>query len=275
MKIQKINVCLTFALLSAFAVKAQSIPNASFENWTMISGIQTLDQWVTTAGQPSDTISPSPSTISFDSLLSLQLKTKYVFGAGVVASIATIRYPINKNPNYFNGYYKSKRTGIGSAIIKVNLYNNTIKIGTGTLNIFDTIGNFSPFELMINYSQSLIADEAEIVFYSDNIINYALNNTLWIDKISFSDFPLSTNENFKVFDNISIYPNPVRDLLIIKLESETKATMRIINMYGQELLKSQLNVGINKLNVIKLNAGIYFVETSISGKKSVMKFIKA
>jgi Secretion system C-terminal sorting domain len=280
MHLQKLLPIILFTILIICKAQGQAIPNASFEHWTTTNGIPALNQWTITAGQPSDTISPSPSTISYDSVYALQLKTKYVNGAGVSPSLASIRFPVNQNPKYLVGYLKAKRTGIGTAVIKVNIYSGNIKIGSGILKPADTAGNYQPFELAINYTQTAIADEAEIVFLSDDIINYAMNNTLWADKISFSEWPLGVGSNVAQNEAITIFPNPVTSILNIDFNSSIncKLELYLYDALGKVLSTKSVfaTIGNNiySIDMEKLATGNYALQVVIAKNTKTFKIVK-
>jgi Secretion system C-terminal sorting domain len=280
MHLQKLLPMILFTILSICKAQGQAIPNASFEHWTTTNGIPALDQWTITAGQSSDTISPSPSTMSYDSVYALLLKTKYVNGAGVSPSLASIRFPVNQNPKYLIGYLKAKRTGIGTAVIKVNIYSGNTKIGSGILKPADTTGNYKPFELAINYTQTTLADEAEIIFLSDDIINYALNNTLWVDKISFSEFPLAVGSNVAQNKTVTIFPNPVTSILNIEFNSSIncKLELYLYDALGKVLTTKSVfaNIGANiySMDMEKFATGNYALQVVTAENTKTFIFAK-
>ena len=79
-------------------------------------------------------------------------------------------------------------------------------------------------------------------------------------------------------DNISEYPNPVRDVLNINIPNTVSSEMDFVlyRITGQEVYKSALIQGENRINLEKLSAGIYFYTISssidvIKTKKLIIK----
>ena len=69
---------------------------------------------------------------------------------------------------------------------------------------------------------------------------------------------------------MKIYPNPANDVLIIESTVEEKFSTSIFNVYGKEMMVD--NLGMNKLDVSKLPAGIYLLMINFEDR-SLMKKI--
>lgn len=80
--------------------------------------------------------------------------------------------------------------------------------------------------------------------------------------------PLGVNDAASK-NSLSIYPNPVGDVLNIVSKGKVSA-VEIYNTAGQLLLSKSENV----LNVSKLSPGVYVVQLTIDGKKQAVKFVK-
>jgi hypothetical protein len=275
MKKIKTIILVAFVLLSILKVKAQIIPNGSFENWTLVGSINTPDNWQGSVLQPCSPISPVQTTETVDGNYAILFETITCdAGLGVNGGNAAVLFSLSGNPQYLNGYYKSTRTGTGAAEIRITLKNNSTIIGTGQLQINSNTSTYTPFSLPITYTSELMADEAGIWLSSDVLSNKVLGNRLWVDKLTFSSTPLSTNDHLNGVESISIYPNPANDILNLELKNEGIFSIRIINTLGQELSKHKVYSGINTINTELLESGIYFIEASMNGKKVMLKFIK-
>ncbi|MBL7936579.1 MAG: T9SS type A sorting domain-containing protein [Bacteroidia bacterium] len=68
---------------------------------------------------------------------------------------------------------------------------------------------------------------------------------------------------------IGMYPNPTSSILNIEVKEQTR--IFILNVLG-EVVKTETINGASKLNISALNAGVYFIQDSKSGK--AIKFIK-
>lgn len=87
----------------------------------------------------------------------------------------------------------------------------------------------------------------------------------------FKDYPLSINEN-NFQKNLSLFPNPVKDLLFIASEGITIEKIAVYSISGQRIQTFELSN--QSIDVSNLAPGMYFLEISSSEGKSVQKFLK-
>ncbi|MFT3920494.1 T9SS type A sorting domain-containing protein [Cloacibacterium sp.] len=86
----------------------------------------------------------------------------------------------------------------------------------------------------------------------------------------------ATEENLSTADakgksaNVTIYPNPVAEVLYLK--QVTKANVAVYNAVGQKVLSKAVTNG--QLNVSALQKGVYTLAVETNGKLSTTKFIK-
>jgi Secretion system C-terminal sorting domain/GEVED domain len=103
-----------------------------------------------------------------------------------------------------------------------------------------------------------VLDNGETEDYNVNIIN-----------------TLATIEN--TFDkNILLYPNPAKEVIIIKFSNYETLSYKIVSILGKEIKNGMLQNNENSININEFSDGLYFIElleneTSL-GKK---KFIKS
>jgi hypothetical protein len=74
-----------------------------------------------------------------------------------------------------------------------------------------------------------------------------------------------------------IYPNPVKDELIVRSSvfGENKNTqLKIVDVYGKEILSQKLNTPNTELKTPDLKQGIYFVKITTDTGYVVKKFVK-
>jgi len=91
--------------------------------------------------------------------------------------------------------------------------------------------------------------------------------------------PSSTgNSKYLNEELISVFPNPVSDILTIKFQIlGDDFNWEIINIHGQEMKSGQANIikgNSVKINVDNLPTGYYLLKTNIDGKISMSKFLK-
>jgi hypothetical protein len=95
--------------------------------------------------------------------------------------------------------------------------------------------------------------------------------TVFIDNVYFSNVALAT-ETFGQA-GVSIYPNPVRDVLTVDTKN-TIDNISIYNMMGQQVISQNPNAASAKVTVSALQKGIYLVKVSAAGKLSTNRIIK-
>lgn len=81
--------------------------------------------------------------------------------------------------------------------------------------------------------------------------------------------PLST-PSFE--NNVSIYPNPAQDYIMVKNNFSENQTVVIYNVAGQTIMKQEINQNENRLHIAQLANGIYFVHLPESN--TTLKWIK-
>ena len=83
----------------------------------------------------------------------------------------------------------------------------------------------------------------------------------------------SIKENL-ISEKISIYPNPVNDLL--KIESGTVITewVEVTNLIGKVVLKKQIDRMNDELNLGQLSSGVYFLTGKTEDGYWTRKIIK-
>lgn len=91
----------------------------------------------------------------------------------------------------------------------------------------------------------------------------------------FNDIGLGINDKVAHFQEVSVYPNPVGDLLYIQNETEMQE-IRINNIVGQEVVRMNLdNRTFYELSTARLEKGVYILTvTNRNGQVGVAKFIK-
>ncbi len=72
---------------------------------------------------------------------------------------------------------------------------------------------------------------------------------------------------------LTVYPNPVRDLLMIQNEGET-APWAIMDISGRIIHSGKLSIGSNPIDVSILSQGVYFLNVQTSLGKAIYKMVK-
>lgn len=74
--------------------------------------------------------------------------------------------------------------------------------------------------------------------------------------------------------NLSVYPNPVQDVLTIKLDADA-VVASVFDIQGRILQTTTCMAGVNYLDMSDYTAGVYFVKVTLKdGKTAVQKVVK-
>jgi hypothetical protein len=75
--------------------------------------------------------------------------------------------------------------------------------------------------------------------------------------------------------NVSIYPNPVSNMLNVILDQNNDVSVKLINMFGQVVAQTSDAVSsVVSMDISELIGGTYIAEVSIGGRKLYKKIIK-
>lgn len=85
-------------------------------------------------------------------------------------------------------------------------------------------------------------------------------------------FLLSTNDELS--EQTAIYPNPLSDVLNIRLPAGVAATASLVNVLGQTVLEARLDSNITTLNIGDLANGVYFVTIKAKTAAFTKKVVK-
>lgn len=128
-----------------------------------------------------------------------------------------------------------------------------------TIPGYTTVAGFTPTQHLV-LSSYATGNTAATTFGIDNYRVEASNNTV-----------LGTKEdNILKADQVSLYPNPVSDVLTIK--SDLKIDK--VEVYDMSGRKVDVEINDDKIDVRNLNSGSYIINTETKGGKVSKKFIK-
>lgn len=196
-----------------------------------------------------------------------------VFSYGTAAQYQTFgMYLDNDGSPVFQGYaYDNGFAGANSVIV----WHHAVVVFDGTnLEIYiDGVLKGSVSRTLLNTASgtNFFIGRAGVSMAFDDlkIYNYALNAT---EVSNLYNNNTLTSENFNTNNlEVSLYPNPVRDILNIEIENDIQS-IEIYNIQGQRVLSSNQN----QINVSDLASGMYLVriqdiDNNIATKKIVIK----
>jgi len=104
-------------------------------------------------------------------------------------------------------------------------------------------------------------NQARLVVYGQNGCSVYSNTVTWrATNCTTQKNAKVTTESSEVFiDKIALYPNPVKDELIIKIPTTGFYVIQIVNALGQEQYKTETSASITKIPFSNKATGIYYV----------------
>jgi hypothetical protein len=82
---------------------------------------------------------------------------------------------------------------------------------------------------------------------------------------------------FEKKELISIFPNPSKDKILIKIEKEhfvVNTEMKLLSCYGQTIIHQQLYQGETEINISNLSSGVYFINVRNDKIERTLKILK-
>jgi hypothetical protein len=136
--------------------------------------------------------------------------------------------------------------------------------GNGGLN-WTRIGSNMPMVAVYDIELNTIENKLIAGTFARGIWTIGLNEITEVEEIIKDDD-----------DILSLYPNPVKDILYFKLDKVIDIEATLTNSKGQVVYHSKLSSADSKfsLPVQSLPDGIYWVEARAGGKRWVEKFVK-
>ena len=119
------------------------------------------------------------------------------------------------------------------------------------------------------------ADELVFTMSGSDIGQFGLNTPTYfcIDNLITNDNGPSSSTDFTVEFEVSVFPNPTTDFLIVDW-SQNEGTAQITNLQGRILETQLLQKGKNTLLVGDLPKGVHFLQIRNEGGLSTQKFVK-
>jgi len=253
---KKIIVTVIAALGMSVTAHAQ-IPNAGFENWTTIGSYEIPNGWGTlnhtTATYSVFTATKATPGSPGASYMKLTSKTTGTFvskGIAVSGKLDTVTMlpksgvAYTQRPATFTGKWQHMIFGSSQGSVKVitTRWNTTTSMRDTVAHAEQTLAgmamSWANFSMNLNYMDSLNYPDSCMIVLEASGANSTNNDYLWVDNLAFTGtVAVSTNTVSTVgvkevqgtVRNLSLFPNPVNEVLQIKL-SVSQAQSIIIEM---------------------------------------------
>jgi hypothetical protein len=123
-------------------------------------------------------------------------------------------------------------------------------------------------QVATNKTRSIIFFDAETAASSD-----ATQDVFWIDDFIFGEFASLSDHRVKLIKDVSLYPNPVRDVVNISA-GESIQRVRVYDLTGRMVKQANPNTADFSLDVADLSKGVYFVKLNAGDREATTKLIK-
>ncbi len=263
--------------------------NGANQTWdfSAVTGTSTPANYINLANSSLPTTFPTSNIVE-----SSQGGENYLF-----SSNSTFAYEGHYAPNVMEVIYSDKREILKFPITYNDVYNETfegtvnssgsifnrsgsIEIkadGYGDLTLpYTTVNNVLRVRSILNYndleSGVLIASYTDTIYswYNIGTKNYiASAHTVYVSgfqltsQISYieqSDIVLDVANSNQAFNQISFYPNPATDYLVLNNTATEEISVNIYDIRGSLVKSVVISGGMKKLNIGNLNPGMYFLK---------------
>ena len=294
------NFTLLLILMFGYMLNSQTtIPNPDFENWTGGNP----DNW----DLSNENIMGTQFTTCFENYnpqngtTALEIVTveNNIFLAGnvVIPGVATLGdfvvnlaaqtadvigyIPFKARPTSFKGWYKTDPKGGDKAFILVDFMRlnpitmNIDTIGRAKLLEPNTIGNWTQFNIPVVWTSPLVPDFMNIIVASSDVTDgnstYIKDSRLIIDNLSF-EYVITGDEEIAIVEDTKVYPNPVKDFIILEFAKEEDRTIFLVDITGRLLFETNTKDNIT-IDMKDRTGGVYLLNIH-NPQKAVRSSIK-
>lgn len=174
---------------------------------------------------------------------------------------------IQVQPTGLNFYYKYFPVNDDSASAQITVYDEAASpIGEGFLIMSGTMSNYTLANIPITYAapgKAAFISLSFSTFYSEDggVRQPSFGTRLLVDDVS-----LNTTTGIPAFTNdqalLTVYPNPVRNLLYFQTHSDDAMHYTIYAISGQLVRKGTVQPGATSITTYDLDNGLYTIELS-------------
>ena len=147
----------------------------------------------------------------------------------------------------------------------INAYNNPNQVAGS---------NYSQHLATNVYSSLALKTDGSLYTFGQNHVGQLALGNLNNSIVSLVSCPtILSNEDFEIKNSVSLYPNPVKNILNISLENNSEIQkVMIYDVTGKQMKLQEGST--TSIFVEDLKSGFYLLEVTIDGKKEITKFIK-
>jgi hypothetical protein len=271
--------------------KAQTIPNAGFENWTNFGTYSDPTSWSSynsyAAGSGNFNCEQGMPGAIGTSYLKLTVKAGSVVGTAMAASTPSMLldlapgFACNARPVSLTGKWQYLVSTNDTSMAEVFFFkwnpttmtSDLMGMGIDMITA-GSVSSWTNFSIPINYMNGDTPDSALIIFVAGAADNPIVGDYLHIDDLSFAGSGPSGIEVVSEKIKLTIAPNPVTTHAILSFEEEQKNTsINIFDILGNEI--KTIHFSGKQLSIEKgtMKEGLYFIQITDEKKQIVNKKI--
>lgn len=273
---KKLSCAFYFIFLSTFASAQNPVPNRGLENWN---------------GTPLNPVSWYSNTNANNiTITRVNGNTGYGAQGNVIHSVTNTRlspylgcnFPVSQIYENILFYYKANLDSNDVLQVSAAIYDsaNTF-LASNYFNIVFSSSSFIPFTLSLTPASGGIPDHALITFtiIPQSPDSVHLDSYFIIDDVELYSGPLGISEENE-HNEISVFPNPVKEILQIKLSEFNNARLTLLNSSGKIIIQKNLSSSFNDkfedyLDLEYVDPGIYFLKIEMDEGVGTRKIIVA
>jgi len=148
--------------------------------------------------------------------------------------------------------------------------NKCLPVGCYTLTVKDTYGD----GMCCSYGNGsfTLTTSSGTVLASGGSFTSSITKSFCVSSSSIAFTDNNNNNNETLAAEVTLFPNPAKDMISVSLRDQKMNQYAITNMMGQIVSKG--NVAEKNINISNLKNGIYFIEFSSDKKRLVKRFVK-
>jgi hypothetical protein len=259
------KTCATFILLFlSIIASAQEIPNANFEDWTVLIWTPEPDGWVSDNTEVS--LSVTQDTESYEGEYAMKV-TAIQTGIGAYGEAYTT-FDTEIVPPSLDFYVKTA-SEFGAVSVSISFFNNENEIYTEFWSTTESYSEWTPISLELNQIEPILTHAIVRVFaeVGDLVPGSA---EISVDAMGFGS-QLSTSDPLTSRE-VSVYPNPANEQIYID-SKESIRDLRLISAEGRLIKKWESEKGQTSLNLSEIPEGIYVLIGQTNNGTTIRKRI--
>ncbi len=274
-KICLVLFSLLFFNLSVRLSAQDSIPNASFENWSIIGSNEVPDNWQFLSGKI------VKDSAGYQSNYAIKLEV-YNPGFENNSGLAKTGFPLNSLPSTLKGFVKCNVMPNDTVYIEFLCYSGNSLVASGKWISTSSITSYAPFSVSIDSSGITSIDSAVIILTSGCCSTFggaSIGTELVVDELELNFYTgIKEKSETEKKNEILIYPNPTTGTFTLSVRTgqsavSNKLQIYIYDIFGELVHLTEITDRNSEIKIPKMSKGIYFVKVNNKHNEYIKKII--